>query len=229
MVRSFSIVDGKVAETEFFLCKMKEVRFEFFELRCYLSAFTTSARTITYALQAVMKSVDGFETWYKARQTEMKTDPLACFFNKLRTVSHHIGDNLASAGSVEPNQQPRFWFMPTPDISEVPEDDVVLACDKYFRSLLELVYRCYVDFGPDVNSHQHYTAEYFAKLGKTIEDAEEEIIGVRGWTAVPGFTEEFRWQALRDQMPGCEIDNIFMEYLGKAAPHPPREGKDRDL
>lgn len=224
MSRSFSLVDGKVAETEFFLRKMKEVHFDFFALRCYVSAFTTSARTITYALQAVMKQIEGFESWYKERQLEMKANPLACFFNKLRTVSHHIGANLASAGSTGPNQTPLFWFVRTPDLVEIPKDDVVFACDKYFRSLLELVFRCYVDFGTDINSHQHYTAEHFAELGKTIEDAEEEIIGVRGWTAVEGFGEEFRWQALRDQIPGCEIDDIFMTYLGKRSPCPPRVG-----
>jgi hypothetical protein len=169
-----------------------------------------------------MKPVPGFQDWYRERQEEMTADPLARFFHDLRTVTHHIGENLASAGSSGPNQSPRFWFVPTMDIPKVPHDDVASACESYFTSLVELVYKCYLEFGTEINSHQHYTAEHFAKLGKTIEDAEEEIFGVRGWTDVPGYPEEYRWQAIRDQMAGCEIDDVFREYLGKEAPRPAR-------
>ena len=116
--------------------------------------------------------------------------------------------------------------MPTPDLREVPRLDVAQACDRYFRTLLQLVYQCYMDFGPDIDSRQHYTCENFARMGKTIEDAEEEIMGVRGWTSVPNFDEAYRWQALRDQMPGCEIDHLFEEYLGKVTPCPPRVRQD---
>lgn len=222
MGRSFSVVDQKVAEAGFFLKKLKGVDLDFFAARCYVSAFVTSARSITYALQAVMKPVPRFHDWYRNRQEEMRANPLARFFHNLRTVSHHIGDNLASGGSAGPNQSPRFWFMPTKDISEVPQDDVVTACESYYKTMVELVYNCYLDFGTEINSHQYYTAEHFAKLGKTIEDAEEEVFGIRGWTHVAGYPDEARWQAIRDQMIGCEIDEIFLEYLGKEAPRPPR-------
>ncbi|MBA4388350.1 MAG: hypothetical protein C0404_10240 [Verrucomicrobia bacterium] len=222
MARSFSIVDQKVAEAEFFLKKLRGVEFDFFAARCFVSAFVTSARSITYALQAVMKPVPRFQEWYRMRQEEMKADSLSRFFHNLRTVSHHIGDNLASGGSAGPNQSTRFWFIPTKDIPEVPQDDVASACESYFTSLVEVVYKCYLDFGTEINSHQHYTSEHFATLGKTIEDAEEETFGIRGWTHVSGYSEEYRWQAIRDQMIGCEIDDIFREYLGKETPRPPR-------
>ena len=222
MGRSFSIIDHKVAEADFFLKKLKETEYDFFAARCFTSAFTTAARSVTYAIQAVMKPVAEFDEWYRQRQEIMKADPIACFFHRLRTVNHHIGDNLVSGGSCGPNQSPRFRFMPTKDIPEVPANDVATTCTEYFRSLVELIYQCYVDFGAEIDSHQHYTLEHFGKLGKTIEDAEEEIFGVRGWTHVPRYSKEFRWQAIRDQMTGCEIDDIFREYLCKEAPRPPR-------
>lgn len=218
MARSFSLVHQKVAEADFFLKKLKEAGFNFFAARCYASAFTTAARTVTYAMQTVMKPVQGFAEWYTQRQEELKADPTTRFFHQLRTISHHVGENLVSGGSGGPNQDTRYWFMPTKDIPEVPQEDVVAACTRYMAKLVDLVYRCYIDFGPESNAHQRYTAEHFAKLGRTIEDAEEEVFGVRGWTEVPGYSEDYRWQAIRDSLVGCEIDHLFMEYTGKEAP-----------
>lgn len=186
MARSFSLVDQKLAEADFFLKKLKEAGFDFFAACCYVSAFTTAARTVTYAIQTVMKPVPGFADWYTQRQEELKADSTARFFHQLRTISHHVGENLVSGGSGGPNLAARYWFMPTKDLPEVPQEDVVTACTRYMAKLVDLVYRCYTDFGPEINAHQHYTAVHFAKLGKTIEDAEEELFGVRGWTEVPG-------------------------------------------
>lgn len=220
MARSFSLVDQKLAEADFFLKKLKEAGFNFFAARCYVSAFTTAARTVTYAIQAVMKPVPEFADWYTQRQEELKADSTARFFHQLRTISHHVGENLVSGGSGGPNLSTRYWFMPTKDLSKVPQEDVVTACTRYMAKLVDLVYRCCTDFGPEINAHQHYTAEHFAKLGKTIEDAEEELFGVRGWTEVPGYSEDYRWQTIRDSLVGCEIDHLFTEYIGKEAPRP---------
>jgi|GEM_PF-3631635 len=44
MARSFSLVDQKLAEADFFLEKLKEAGFDFFAVRCYASVFTTAAR-----------------------------------------------------------------------------------------------------------------------------------------------------------------------------------------
>jgi hypothetical protein len=222
MERSFSLVDHKLAEADFFLKKLQQVEYNFFEAGCYTNAFTTTAKSVTFAIQAVMNSIPGFEVWYSQRQQELKNDRTARFFHRLRTISQHIGENLVSGGSSGPNKTTQYWFMPTKDLHEVPQEDVTAACMNYMITLVKLVYRCYIDFGPAINAHQHYTAENFAKLGKTVEDAEEEIFGVRGWTKVPGYPDEYRWQAIRDSQIGCEIDNIFMEYLGKEAPRPPR-------
>ena len=57
MARSFSLVDQKLAEADFFLKKLKEAGFDFLVVRCYPIAFTTIARIATYAIQTVMKHV----------------------------------------------------------------------------------------------------------------------------------------------------------------------------
>jgi hypothetical protein len=221
--RSFSLVDHKVAEAEFFLVKLGACGLEFFAARCYASAFVASARSITFALQAVLCDADGFAEWYATQQERLRTDRTARFFHQFRTVNQHIGDNLVSGGSVGPGRPVMYWFQPSHDVREVPADDVMTACAKYFRALLEVVFDCYVCFGPLIDAHQRYTAEYYASIGKGIEDAEEEFGIPRGWTDIgdPALSP-YRWQVLRDQSAGCEINHIFEIYLGRTTPHPER-------
>jgi len=221
MPRSFSLVDHRLAETDFFLKKLS-TECDFFAARCYLSAFVASARAVTYALQAVMKPVPGFADWYGDRQLELKGSPTAQFFHRFRRVNHHIGENLLSRGSSGPDRIVQYWFAPTKDVPEVPKEDVVTACRLYMDALVRIVYQCYADFGTEINAHQHYTAEHFSSLGRSIEDAEEEVFGVRGWTKVPGYSDDFRWQAVRDSLIGCEIEDLFVEYLGYRTPRPAR-------
>ena len=68
MDRHFGLVDAKVAEANFFLQQLAGSEANFFTARCYFSPFLSSARSITFALQAVMSGVDGFLEWYKNHQ-----------------------------------------------------------------------------------------------------------------------------------------------------------------
>jgi len=194
-----------------------------FEMQCYLSAFVSASRTVTFSLQAVLKNVTGFDEWYGPHQEMLKSDELARFFQEFRRINQHIGENLAMAGTCSPDQQPQHWFMPTPDIPEVPTDDVFTACREYFLRALDLIYDCYVEFGPEIDEQQRYTAEYFSSIGKKIEDAEEELGFPRGWTDIGDPNSlEYRWQLIRDQSTGCEINDVFLKYLGKTTPIPDR-------
>jgi hypothetical protein len=223
MARSFSLVDSKVAEAEFFLKRIPSCGRNMFEMRCYLSAFVSSARTVTFSLQAVLKSTDGFESWYKQKQAELKEDKLARFFHDFRTANQHLGENPALAGSGGPGIETLHWFMPTADIANVPKEDVISACKRYFNSVLHLIFECYLEFGPHIDSKQRYTEEYFSSIGKNIEDAEEELGFPRGWTDIGDADAiPYRWQLLRDQSVGCQIEDIFLEYLGKTIPYPER-------
>lgn len=129
--RSFGLVDHKVAEAEFFLVKLGGCGFDFFAARCYASAFVAAARSITFSLQAVLSKTDGFAPWYAEQQKRLSTDPNAKFFHRFRTVSQHIGENLVSGGSSGPGRTPTFWFFPTPDVTEVPGEDVLRTTSKF--------------------------------------------------------------------------------------------------
>ena len=61
------------------------------------------------------------------------------------------------------------------------------------------------------------TEENLCKLDRTIEDAEEEILGGRGWTAAPDVPLEARWRMLRESVPGLEIAWIFEKYHAESA------------
>lgn len=221
--RSFGLVDHKVAEAEFFLVRLGGCDLDFFAARCYANAFVAAARSITFSLQAVLGKTDGFLSWYAEQQKRLSADPNAKFFHRFRTVSQHIGENLVSGGSSGPGRTTTFWFMPTPDVKEVPRDDVFTACENYFKALLAIVFDCYLKFGPLIDAHQRYTAEYYALLGKNIEDAEEDFGMPRGWTDFGDSTSlPYRWQLLRDQSAGCEINRLFETYLGKSTSRPER-------
>ncbi len=222
MTRSFGLVEEKVAEAEFFLRRIPESGFNMFAVRCYISAFASSARSVTFALQSCLNDHAEFNTWYNQKQEAFRRDQLARFFGEFRRVNQHIGVNPVGGGATGPGQRPIYFFSPTPDLSEVPSEDVEGACKKYFTTLLQLVFDCFAKFGPDIDPKQRYTEENFERLGKSIEDAEEEIIGVRGWGEIPGVADAYRWQSLRDAVPGCLIEGIYQEYLGLVPPQPAR-------
>ncbi len=73
-MRSFDLVDFKVLEAHYFLEKM-EGFVVFPEINYLFSAFVSANRSITFCLQAVLKSLEGFESWYATQQKDLKSDP----------------------------------------------------------------------------------------------------------------------------------------------------------
>lgn len=222
--RPFDLVDEKLAEADFFLGKLENSLMNLFESRCYFSAFVSAARSVTFALQAVMKSqVDRFKEWYELKQKELKRDPLTRFFHDARTKAQHIGLNLVNAGRmtmVDGKPMVKLYFQSSTleaPLKNAPPYDVITSCTRYLTSLVSLIHECYEVFGAEIDPHRYLTEENFRKLNRTIEDAEEEVIGVRGWTDVPGVPLGARWQMLRASVLGSEIGWIFEKYLNRSA------------
>lgn len=222
MTRSFGLVDYKVQEAEYFLLELKRVgkRIDFSAVQFCASAFVSAARSVTFAMQSSLKGHPGFEVWYTPRQEKLRNDPLARFFHDFRTVTQHIGENVVGGGS-HGKDGTFYHFVPCADLPTVPEQDVLAACNEYFVSVLQLVFDCYVELGPIVDGQQYYTAENFSGLGKTIADAEEELGMPRNWTDIgKPDTEPYRWELLRRQADGCNIELQFERWLGKYLPRP---------
>lgn len=220
--RSFSLVDAKVAEAEFFLCKIPTCAYDHFAAQCYFSAFVGAVRTVTFSLQSVMKPINGFDAWYAIQQDGLRKNVLAKFFQDFRTVNQHIGENAVRGGVGGANMKTRYFFCPTPDLPDVPESDAETACTEHFINVLRLIYDCYISFGPHIDPKMHYTAEHCGSLGRTIEDVELELFGLPPGFAPDGFPEAYRWQYIRDRMGSCEINHLFYKYLGKVTPEPER-------
>lgn len=111
-----------------------------------------------------------------------------------------------------------YFESSTPGIplKNAPSCDVATACTRYLTCTVSLIHECCGVFGPTIDPRGYLTEENFHRLGRTIEDAEEEVIGVRGWTDVPGVPLQARWQMLRASVPDPQVDWIFEKYLGEA-------------
>jgi len=220
MTRSFGLVDYKVLEAEYFLIELKRhgKKINFYGVQFCASAFVSAARSITFAMQASLKNNAKFEPWYEARQKKLRDDPLTRFFHDFRTVTQHIGANVVGGGA-HGKDGTFYYFVPCPDLPKVPDQDVLSACQEYFVSVLNLVYDCYIELGTIVDGQQYFTEANFAELGKTVEDAEEELGLPRKWTDIgrPEL-EPYRWELLRRQADSCIIDQQFEEWLGKRLP-----------
>lgn len=222
MARSFGLVDYKVKEAEYFLNLMIDGSDEiyFTGIQFCASAFAAATRSITFAMQASLKNVPRFDSWYSERQKEMRSNPLAKFFHDFRTVTQHIGESVVNAGS-HIDGKTLYFFKPCSDLPSVPELDVVSACRMHFCFVLDIVYLCYIDMGIYIDGQQYFTAQHFQNTGKTIEDAEEELGFPRGWTDIGGpNSEPYRWEALRREADGCGIQEQFEFWLGKTVPTP---------
>jgi hypothetical protein len=224
MARSVSIIDYKVQQAEFFLGKLEECVYEFFSAQCYADAFVSACRSVTFSVQAVCKEIDGFEQWYADEQARMKADRLCSFFHNYRTASVHVGCTPVLAGAGGRGEW-HYFFMPTHDIPEVSEADVVTACRNYFTSIVGLVFRLYARFPTDLDDRWHYTEQHFSSRGQSVEDAEEAMGYPRGWTRLNGSENELveRWRILRKlHASGPVIQDLFQKYLNRTI-----EGPDR--
>lgn len=221
--RSFGLVDYKVKEAEYFLLELQRVgrKRDLFAVQFCASAFTSAARSVTFAMQSSLNDHPTFMAWYTPRQQRLRFDPLARFFHEFRRVTQHKGEQVVNEASLR-KKGAKYYFVPCVDLRDVPDQDVESACEDHFRLILRLVYDCYVDLAPIVNAQWRYTSDYFACLGKTIEDAEEEFGLPRGWTDIIGRpkAEPYRWEALRRQTDGCGLLKQFDRWLGCTLPEP---------
>ncbi len=223
MTRSFQIVEFKVAETDFFLNKIEESTygFQLFEARNYVSAFLSSSRSITFAIQASISELPGFKSWYESQQEFMRQSKLGKYFLEARNFSQKVGYYPMSNGKIyhDENGNRRVEYVFDNYIKEiaqyVPKEDVVTACKKYLAVLLTVVFNCYQTFGTTIDPEQYFSFENIKKTGKTIEDFEEELGYPRGWTNIEGLTEDERLKAIRNEIQYDGIDHILIKHLGK--------------
>ena len=221
MARSGDPIDLKVFEADFFLDKMNTAGTDFLAVRFYFSAFVSASRSITFALQAVLSEVDGFEEWYRAKQDYLRSIPIARFFVAIRNESQKIGHTPINAGTYGPAADPKAKYFFSGgfegDPSLVPATDVVTACSEYLTLLIGVIFDAYTTF--DVLSPvSFFSVDSLRRHGMSIEEVEEALGLPRGWSKAEGYPDDARLDHLRASVPDTAIDRIFLRYLKKARP-----------
>ncbi len=214
MSAPFDSVDDKLREADFFICKMEQADWDINEWRYHFSAFVTAARSVTFALQYSMSDIPGFDEWYKQRQECLRGDSLSQFFVAARNNVQKKGQNPLSFWDRDESGKIvayfLYWFEDQVELT--PDCDAITACKQHMKSLSQLVYEAYRDFGPYIDPAVAISPLGAKELGLTIEDMEEQIIGVRGWTSTLPLVERFRM--LRDVESMPQIDDLLIKYLG---------------
>jgi len=198
-----------------------------FEARFYFSAFVSAARSVTWAIQASLSHVNGFETWYSTVQQRLQDDALSRFFVQTRNMVQKRGHNpFGQVGlshlAAHLERQMRCDHRPVlmiPDPSapnEVVLSDAIAACTKYFTDLVTVVWDCYEKYRTVVDERWYFTQEHFEQMHKSIEDALEELGFPRTWlAALPGHGDADAWRVIRSQAAGCGINHVFQRYIGR--------------
>lgn len=229
MSRSFGLVEEKLREAKFFLDLLRNSARMSFDSRCYFSAFTSAARSVTFSLQSSLHGIEGFESWYESNRRLLKDDPLATFFVDVRNKIQKTGENplnevplstLPDAlrdslwGSMRDRQR---HIVAMPDLDDTRVTilvDAVQASEDYFRSLVGLVFKCYETFLCVVDPRWYFTEKHFAEMGKTFVNALAESGFPEAWGAfMPDGCDG--WRVLRSQHELCPLNDLFQEYLAK--------------
>lgn len=211
-MRSFGLVEDKIYEADFFLEEFDHCS-NFFTARYYLSAFVSAARSVTFAMQASLHGHPGFSDWYEQQRQRLQSDATARFFVQARNEAQKIGIYHIDRGVYEAGHSTYFFQDPGNEYPDKPIGDMNLACRRYLTILVQIVYDCFKEYGPVIDPDQYYTLTNLERLGRTLEDIEEELGLPKGYTAV--LRPERRILALRGIVPPTYIDEAFIKYLGR--------------
>jgi hypothetical protein len=215
--RGFHIVARKVGEADYFLGKLKEVHGYYDEFSYILSAFASAARSITFALQAVMTRYPGFDSWYVSHQEKLKANGLAKYFVNLRNYTQKVGETpISHTGTIRDGKINHVsYFVDIDDLKGAPSGEVTKLAEEYFVEVLKVVEKCYRDFWVYADPRAIFTEEGLALLGWVIEDIEEAVGLPRGYTDIPYHGEDKSFQRLRLLAREFQGDEMMEEYFVK--------------
>jgi hypothetical protein len=223
-MRTFDHVDNKLFEADFFAQKMDILEFDWFAMRCYFSAFVSSSRSVTFAMQASMKGIGGFAEWYANIQGELRNNEMDRFFHECRTDDQKIGFNHIVGGVMRDGRMD-YWFSEHEQgkYNFTPKTDVLTSCKEQMVTLCKVVDQAYSAFGLEIDPDQRYTPEGLKALGYSLEDLEEDLGLPRGHTDIEwdsGNKDLERLEQLRRQIPGSSVKPLLSKYLCRDLTYP---------
>ncbi len=228
MGHSFGVVEEKLWESEFFLCRLQDSRPLSSESRYYFSAFVSAARSVTFCLQFSMSGVQGFDEWYSEARATLRSDALAPHFVEIRNDIQKKGispinvvplSHLRQHLQTQMSTGSRSHVLVLPSACGGEPTDASVATMAYFRQLVSIVFDGYERFKTIVDPRWHYTEANFEAAGRGLVDALADLGFPPVWaTAAPSGPDA--WRALRAQQPPCALNELFLKYLGKSIVDP---------
>lgn len=228
MSRSFGIVEWKLREADFFLDKIETAN-DMLEAEFYLSAFLSSARAVTFAIEAALRHVDGFDAWYSMEQDDLRKAQR--WFAQARNASQKEGASFVQSSERSADGRRSFFIDPLlapggdayerlgqyvlerlTGQPEAPRRNLADLCRRHVEALAGIVKRCFERFGTHIDAEQYYTIENMHRLGTSIEDLEAELGIPRGQTE--GVSVGTRLSILCERAGLPEIDDLLVKYLG---------------
>lgn len=208
--RSVELVESKLIEANFFLEKLANSK-NFDAAQFYFSAFVSAARTVTFAIQAVMKSVNGFAEWYGREQDSLKADPIARYFHNVRTVSQHLGVNPVTVGFMLGDNHKNLYFFLWDGKDDrpkgAPSEDVVSACTKYVLRLTILVWDCYQQFSSILDPDGNFTPKKLISIKRKIKKEEKTLDQME-------ISDDEIW-VYRKYIAGTAIGWVFAKFINE--------------
>lgn len=160
-MRSFARVDEKLQEASLFLDEPASSQSSWGRTRFLFSAFVSSVRSVTFALQASLNDAPGFLKWYSDQQNDLKQNRLARFFHECRTDSQHLGLNPIQFFHSSRGRTSYFFGQPERGrYAYLPEEDILTACRSHMERICLLIDQAYIEFGLLIDPDQNLYARW---------------------------------------------------------------------
>jgi hypothetical protein len=161
-VKHLNRITEKLKEADFFLGQMAASQRKVDELNYYFSAFTSAARSVTFVLQYVGSTIDGFVEWYESVQMRQRRDPVAKYLLEARNEGQKTAAQPIAYGQMVtlPTGEEKlisfFSYVGSEPPAAVPDMDVLSTCTHQMRSLICIV------------------SEFFERFEEIVWDASKE-------------------------------------------------------
>lgn len=145
--RDLGLVDRKLREADYFLRRMETAGFDAWAFSCDLVAFLSSARSVTFTMQSVMKSHPRWAAWYSDKAHEFG-GPRSNLMTTLRNISQKNGD-LGIVGGNMRSGIVAHYFDPrlTAKLAEQERGcDALELCKRHMSVLVRVVSDWLADF-----------------------------------------------------------------------------------
>src|SRR5262245_13206603 len=164
--KTYNLVNEKLQEADFFLDRMKDCPPEFETFRFYFSAFCSSCRGVTFALQYVGRKFARFDEWYEPVKERLRDDPLARLFHDFRTDTQKKGMNPVNRAVSDPSDSAgeRLLYYFCSVVGKAPTGfeggDVLTLSKKYMSTVVGVIRQFYEDFRAEIEKDSDEEAMY---------------------------------------------------------------------